>query len=68
MFLAQSALNKGFPFRPEIPDSAPESVIVHGEEELAERLDRAERHIAEGKVYSADEFFENMRAKYVGKP
>jgi DNA-damage-inducible protein J len=64
MFLAQSALNKGMPFRPEIPDSAPESVIVHSEEELAERLDRAEKHIAEGKVYSADEVFESMRAKY----
>jgi DNA-damage-inducible protein J len=67
MFLAQSALNKGMPFRPEIPDSAPESVIVHSEEELAERLDRAEKHIAEGKVYPAEAVFAEMRAKYCGK-
>ena len=64
MFLAQSALSRGLPFRPEIPDSAPESVIVNSEEELAERLERAERDVAEGRVYPAKEVFERMRARY----
>ena len=64
MFLAQSAMNRGLPFRPEIPDSAPASVTVNSEEELMERLDRAEKNIAEGKVFPAAEVFDRIGEKY----
>ncbi len=64
MFLAQSALNKGFPFRPEIPDSAPESVIVHSEEELAERLAEAHREYEEGLCADGSELIKRMRERY----
>ena len=64
MFLAQSALSRGLPFRPEIPDSAPESVIVNSEEELAERLAEAHRDYVEGRYSDGSELIKRMRERY----
>lgn len=64
MFLAQSAMNRGLPFRPEIPDSAPASVTVNSEEELMERLDEAHRDYEEGRYSEGRELIKRMRERY----
>jgi DNA-damage-inducible protein J len=62
MFLCQVNLVGGLPFDVKLP--APERVIVKNDEEILEKLNKAEVSISKGKVSPADEVFERLSDKY----
>ncbi|MCL2019428.1 MAG: type II toxin-antitoxin system RelB/DinJ family antitoxin [Oscillospiraceae bacterium] len=63
MFLHQVNLTGGLPFDVrKLP--APASVIVNSMEELYAKLEEAEKDIAEGRTFSAEEVFDELRSKY----
>ena len=63
MLLYQISLVGGLPFEIKIPP-APENVMVHGINDLYEKLDIGIRQIKNGKVIDADLAIERLRKKH----
>ncbi|MCR5083526.1 MAG: type II toxin-antitoxin system RelB/DinJ family antitoxin [Parasporobacterium sp.] len=62
MFLVQAVANNGFPFEIKRPMDNP--FVALSEDELMKKLETSRKHAKKGKVKEADEFIEEMRAKY----
>ena len=62
MFIKQTIISNGLPFRPTL--NVPERLQINSHEELLNKLVEGEESLIDGGAVSADEFFNKMSEKY----